>query len=50
MRKPSIRFLAKVIGATVAAFRAVRYATLCYRALENDKSELYNCKGDFDSH
>ena len=50
-KKPSIRFLAKVIGTIASVFPAVKYAPLYYRALENDKIRaLENCKGDFDSH
>ena len=37
MVKPSIKFLAKIIGTTASAFLAVQYAPLHYRALENDK-------------
>ena len=51
MKNPSIRFLAKVIGANVSVFPEVKYAPLYYRALENDKIRgLEICKGDFDFH
>ena len=51
LKNPSIRFLAKVIGANVSVFPEVKYAPLYYRALENDKIRaLEICKGDFDFH
>ena len=37
MNKPSVRFLAKVIGTIVSVFPAVKYALLYYQSLENDK-------------
>ena len=48
--KPSIRFLAKVIGTLISALPAVKYGLLYYRNLENEKTQaLQKSKGNFDA-
>lgn len=51
IRKPTIRFVAKVVGTLVSSFPAVKYAPLHYRHIEKVKSEaLALNKGDFEAH
>ena len=50
IKRPTLRFIAKVIGTIVAAFPASRYGPLFYRSLDKDKTQgLQWNQGDFDA-
>ena len=50
IRKPTIRFLEKIIGSLVASLPSVKFGRLHYRQLETEKDlALKNNKGNFDT-
>ena len=50
IKKPTIRFLAKVLGTIVASFPGSKYGPLYYRHLDHDKTAaLRTSRGDFEA-